>query len=266
LTVDFPEDVKKFNNFFSSIDINKKIPEFPEVTSEKLKIFLSTRNVLSEYYDIQKDELQLSRHTVKAPFDGTYTEVFLEEGAYINTGGRIARAIRTDMLELEVPLEKFDAQWVNIGDKVEVLSKSRSLKWEGKVIRKNQFVDPNTQSQGVFIRIQNDKEKPLLVGEYLQAHFPGHPIDNVMEIPMNAVFNSDEVFIINDGRLHKRVINIIKVNQNSLLFNGLKDSEIVVVQPLINVMEGTHVITREEMKVQNKNNPDKKTDDNQQSK
>lgn len=241
IKIDYPEYETQFRKFFTSIDVNKKLPDLPELKSEKLEIFLASRNVLSDYYGILKDELQLSRHTVVAPFKGTYSDVYLEAGAYTNMGGRVAHAIQTDVLELELPLEKFDAEWVKIGDKVKVSSASRNTNWQGKVVRKSKFVDPNTQSLGVFIRINNSKEKPVLVGEYLKANLPGRSVSNVMEIPRNAVFNSNEVFVVNDGILQKKIINVIKVNEKSLIFNGLKEGEMIVMQPLINVLEGTLV-------------------------
>ena len=207
----------------------------------KLKIFLASRNVISEYYNIQRDELQLNRRTVRAPFNGTYKEVYMEMGAYTNTGGKVARAIRTDEMELEVPLKRVDATWVNIGDPVIIHSEKRALNWKGKVIRKSAYVDENTQSQEIFINIPFDRNKPLLAGEYLLATFPVRPIENVMEIPRNSVFNSNEVFVVNNGRLAKRQINVIKENERTLIFNGLAEGDSVVVQQLINVSEGTMV-------------------------
>ena len=241
LAVDYPQEAQRFRNFFNSIDLNRQLPDFPEVAQEQLKIFLASRNVLSEYYDIKQDELKLSRHTVVAPFDGTYQEVYMEAGAYTNTGGRVAHIIRTDILELEVPLKRFDARWVKVGDEVDIQSEERSLSWQGLVVRKSQFVDPDNQSQGVFIRVQNDPQKPLLAGEYLRASFPGQPVEEVMEVPRNVVFNTNEVFIVNDTRLHKRHIDIVKINENTLLFKGLREGAMLVMQPLINVQEGTKV-------------------------
>ncbi len=246
IAVDFPEKEQTFRDFFSSVEIDKKLPEFPEISSEKLKIFLASRNILPEYLNIQKDELQLSRHTLRAPFNGTYREVYLEAGAYINMGGRIARAIRTDKMELEVPLERIDADWVKPGDKARVISDRGDYEWEGYVIRKNQFVDPNTQSQGIFIQLKNNSKMPLLAGEFLHAEFPGHPVSGVMEMPRNAVVNSNEVFVVVDGRLEKRNINVVKVNERTLLFNGLKEGEVLVMQPMVNMLEGTLVKTGKE--------------------
>ena len=242
IAIDFPQHGDLFNEFFNSIDLEKQLPPFPETNDEKLRIFLASRNILSEYYTIQKDELQLSRHTVIAPFDGTYDMVYMEAGAYTNSGGRVAHAIRTDLLELEVPLERFDADWVKIGDLVTIRSDREDFTWTGEVIRKSQFVDPNTQSQIIFVRVKNHQRIPLLVGEYPRAEFPGHPVDNTMEVPRNVSFNTNEVFIIVDGRLQKRTINIVKENETTLLFDGLEEGAVLVMQPLINVQEGTQVI------------------------
>jgi hypothetical protein len=111
------------------------------------------------------------------------------------------------------------------------------------VIRKSKFVDENTQRQEVFVRLDNGGSQPLLAGEYLVASFPVRPIDNVMEIPRNAVFNFDEVFLVKSGRLAKARINVIKENERTLLFNGLDEGDTLVVQQLINVSEGTLVVT-----------------------
>lgn len=241
IRIDYPQHEEVYMDFFSSISLDRPMPPFPEIKDEKLRIFLTSRNVLSQYYNLRKDELQLSRRTVRAPFTGTFTQVNMEVGAYTNAGGRVARAINTGELELEVPVDRFDSDWIKIGDRVQVHSGSRELTWAGTVIRKSQFIDPNTQSQGVFIHIKNNGEFPLLSGEYYSAEFPGHPVKGVMEVPRSIVFNTNEVFVIVGNRLEKRVANIVKVNENTVLFNGLEEGEILVMQPLINVLEGTLV-------------------------
>lgn len=242
--LDYPEHEKEYRTFFESIDIDRPLPPLPDIKDEKLKIFLAGKNIISDYYSIKKDELQLSRHTVRAPFNGTYSVVNMEAGSYANPGTKVAHAIATDELEIEVPLERFNSGWVKIGDKVKLSSPLRDRKWTGKVIRKGSFVDPATQSQLVFVKVDKHKgEDRMLPGEYIRADFPGQEIKDAMEIPRNAVFNTNEVFIVMDGRLQKRHIEIIKKNENSLIFKGLEVGNMIVIQPLINVTEGTMVET-----------------------
>ena len=66
-------------------------------------------------------------------------------------------------------------------------------------------------------------------------------IANSMLLPRNAVFNSNEVFIVVDGKLKKREINVIKWNESTLVFNGLNEGDKVVAEPLINVRENSPV-------------------------
>jgi len=242
LVIDYPDHEQAFRDFFSSISVDKPLPPLPEIDNDQLKIFLASRDVISEYYNIQRDELQLNRRTVTAPFDGTYIEVSMEVGAYANAGGRVARAIRTDQLEQEVPLRRSDAAWVKIGDPVSVTTKDGII-FKGRVIRKSKFVDENTQRQSVFIHMENGGSQSLMAGEYFVATFPVRPITHVMEIPRNAVFNFDEVFLVKSGRLSKATIHVVKENERTLFFNGLDEGDTLVVQQLINVSEGTLVMT-----------------------
>ncbi len=241
IKVDYPQHEKIFMDFFSSIDFKKDLPKFPDVKDNQLKVFLASRNVQSDYFGIQKDELQLKRYSVYASFNCTLTDVYLEVGSYTNMGGRVAHAIRTDQIEMEVPMQRFDADWVNIGDPVKVSAESTGLEWTGKVIRKAQMVDENTQSRGIFVNLSPKPGQQVLIGEYLFAEFPGQTIEDAMEIPRTSVFNSNEVFVVVDGRLLKKEINIIKTTENSLIFNGVDSTLMLVTQPLINVLEGTPV-------------------------
>jgi len=243
IKIDYPDYEKMFTGFFNSVNIYKDLPPMPEIDNEQLKVFLASRNVLNEYYGIRRDELKLKRHSVYAPFNGTYSDVYFEAGAYVNTGGRVAHAIQTDVLELEVPVKRSDAIWINKGDKVKVRRDNDNSEFTGEVIRKGSFIDEDTQSQAIFIRIRSSKNNPLLNGEYLVAHFPGHLIDETMEIPRNAVFNTDQVFIVNNERLEKRTIDIVKLNEKTLVFRGLEEGQVLVTQPLVNVQEGTMVRT-----------------------
>jgi hypothetical protein len=47
--------------------------------------------------------------------------------------------------------------------------------------------------------------------------------------------------VIVDGRLEKRIANVIKENEKTLIFNGIEEGAVLVMQPLINVLEGTLV-------------------------
>ncbi|MFA5329385.1 MAG: efflux RND transporter periplasmic adaptor subunit [Prolixibacteraceae bacterium] len=241
MKVDFPDDYESFLKFFNSVDLNRDLPELPTASNEKLKIFLASRNILSDYYSIRQNEKQLSRHTFYAPFDGTFTLVNFEVGAYVNAGSQIAKMIRTDELEIEVPVENTQSVWIKIGDKVNVFSRDKTSFSSGRVVRKSNFVDPGSQSRSIFVKVENPGKSDLLAGEYKLVEFPGQNISGAMEIPRSAVFNTNEVFVVIEGKLKKRVLNILKWNEKTLIFNGIDEGLKVVVEPLINVQENSPV-------------------------
>lgn len=241
MKVDYPQHLDAYEMFFRAIDLEQDIPEMPVVKDEKLKIFLASRNVFSAYYGIKQDEKRLERHSLYAPFDGTFTQVNFEVGGYVNTGGQIAKMIRTDHVEIEVQVPNSESKWIKIGDKTSVISNDGSSPKVGKVVRKSDFIEPSTQSRSIFVHLTSSANDELLTGEYKVVEFPGQIIRNAMEIPRNCVFNTSTVYTIVDGKLKKREINVLKRNETTLIFNGIEQGAKIVVEPLINVKENMPV-------------------------
>lgn len=239
IKIDYAESFDKYVAFFNSIKITEPLPPLPDPDSEQEKVFLASRNILNDYYNIKSAEVRLSRYKMYAPFDGTFTKVFLEAGSVANPGSRIASMIRTDKLELEVPVRIEDAYWINVGDKVKLSTKDRHLSWTGKVVRKSNFMDPSSQAITVYVALSPEKDKPLFQGQYLFAEFASKTLEGTMIIPRNAVFDKDKVFTVEDGLLKEHTINILKKNETTVLFSGLPEGVEVVVEPQVNAKDGT---------------------------
>jgi len=241
IRIDFPESYSKYEKFFNSLEINEPLPELPKIDSDKEKVFLASRNILNDYFSIKSAEVRLSRYRLYAPFDGTFTMVYLEPGSVANPGSRIASMIRTDKLELEVPVRIDDAYWINVGDEVQVSTKDLHTHWTGKVVRKSNFMDPSSQTLMIYIALESGKDKPLYQGQFLQAEFASKTLENSMEIPRNAVFEKNKVFTVENGKLKENQVNILKANETTVIFNGLPEGSLLVVEPLVNAREGVNV-------------------------
>ncbi|MCF8234903.1 MAG: HlyD family efflux transporter periplasmic adaptor subunit [Bacteroidales bacterium] len=241
LNIDYPESYDKWYDFFKKIEIDEPLPELPAISSDQVKTFLAGRNILTDYYTIKSNEERFKKYQVHAPFKGSFAEVYLEVGSIANPGSRVARIIRTDRLELDIPVEVEDVKWIEVGGEADVYTEDGELHWIGKISRKADFVDPKTQSVSVFVSIYPSQENPLYEGQYLRAVFQGRQLKDVMEIPRNAVFNRNQVFIVKDSLLHQKTIDIHKVNQESIIFSGLEEGVDVVVEPLVNIPEKAKV-------------------------
>ncbi len=241
LRISFPKNYEEWNSFMESIDIDSKLPDLPELSSTQERIYMASRNILTNYYTIKSAEANFESYHIYAPFSGTITEVSLEEGAVANPGSRLGKIINTKNLELEVPVEIGSAKWLKVGQRVEVYDSKKTSSWKGKIVRKSQNVNPTTQSINVYISLNSTSKNPLYKGEYLEAIFGGIKLFNVMEIPRKAVFNQNEVFIVKDGLLEKREIIIEKINKDKIYLSGLENGVEIVAEPLINASENTKV-------------------------
>ena len=240
LKIDFKESYDAWLGFFNSIDINLDLPQIPMAMSNKEKIFLASRNILNDYYTIKSAEIRLKKYAIEAPFDGSFTNVLFEVGSTINPGGRLGTIIQTNLLTLEIPIKAQDIHWLSIGDKVDI-STANSNKIIGKIVRIADFVMSETQSVSVYVDIKPQSNVKLFDGMYLNASFNGEALKGVMEMPRNAVFNDSKVFIVEDNRLKLATIKVHKVNEKTLIFSGIPEGQILVVEPLINVSEGMKV-------------------------
>ncbi len=238
IKIDFPESFQKYQDFFNSIKIDKPLPELPQLDSDKEKVFLASRNILNDYFNIKSSEVRLSKYKLYAPFNGTFTAVYLEPGSVANPGSRIASMIRTDKLELEVPVRIGDAYWIHIGDIVKVSTKDRHLNWMGKVVRKSDFMDPSSQAITVYVALASKKDKPLYQGQYLRAEFASKTIESSMEMPRSAVFSKNKVFTVEDGKLKENQVEILKNMETTVIFSGLPEGVELVVEPLVNAKDG----------------------------
>lgn len=243
LKIDYSDDYDRWVAFFESVETTGNLPDLPEVPTNQLKIFLASRNILSEYYAIKSDEERLRKYTIRAPYSGAFQSVMLEVGSVANPGSRIAQIIKTTELEVEVPMEVTSATWLSIGDKASFFTEDGRPAGEGTVKRITSYVDVPTQSINIFLSVTKMQQQ-LFPGEYLRVSFPGLTISNAMEIPRNAVFNRNQVFIVGEkGYLNKQRINLLKINEYTVVFNGIPEGAEVVTEPLANANENVQVQT-----------------------
>ncbi len=229
LKIDFPDNYDQWDDYYNNIDFDKTLPVLPKNLSPKAKAFLATKNILSEYFAIKSLEENLTKYTLTAPYNGSIQSVSIEIGSVVNPGSVVASIIRTDRLELKVPIELKDFENISIGSKVSIFPEGNQGKsWTGKVVRKADFVDANTQSVSVYISI-DDPKGDVYDGMYLRAVIPGKIIKEGMRIQRSIVQNKSEVFVVENNKLQTKRINIAQVTQDEVIFNGLTPGSMLVV-------------------------------------
>lgn len=233
LRLDYPDSYANWHSFFEQIDIENPMPPLPTPGSSRERIFLASRNILSDYYSILGDEARLQKHFIRADFTGAFNNISQEPGAVVNPGTRLATIVRTDLYELEVPVITDEVKMLSVGDSVMVSSDNTTREWRGEISRIGAVVNPSSQAVSVFVAIPG--EKGLFDGMYLTACLYGSILDEVMEMPRNAVFSNNHVYILEENTLVEKPVEIIKKNPETIFLRGPEEGEMLVIEPLLNV-------------------------------
>ena len=239
IATDFSNEFDKWNNFFNSINVDELIPTFPNFETAREKNFIISRNILSEYLSIKSDEFKLSKYQQLAPFSGTIVDAFSDQGAIVNPGSPVIQIMRNDDLEIEVPVSLKYMDKINIGDEV-ILSENDNVE-TAKVVRKGEFINPKTQSVPVYIK--PDKGHSLYYGMYVQAEIKIKSKELVAKIPRKSVFGKNKLFILHiDSTIHSKKIDIKSKDDNFFYVMGLRDSTIIINQPLIDAKDSLKIV------------------------
>ncbi len=230
MKVDFPDEFDKWNNFFNQINPDKFLPELPEINSTKEKVYLSANSVLTNYYSLQQQEIELSRYTLRAPFNGTIVSTTKNVGGAATAGSELASILRTDRLEIVVPVLPLDAQWISIGDSAS-LTDSKGINYNVKVSRIAQFVDESTQTVNVYFSYIPGAHSKLLQGEYVDVTIYGKKVKG-FEIPREALVDGNAIYTLKDKKLIKTKITVLSSLDDSYIIKGLDEGENAVIESL----------------------------------
>lgn len=226
LKVDYNEEYDKWIAFFRAIDVEKPLPALPEIKSNKEKVFLAANNVLSNYYTLRQQEIILTRYTIRAPFNGSFKTVNREIGSVSSPGTELATLIRTDKLEVTVPVFPSDLAYINKGDKVSIVNHS-GIEKLATVSRISDFVDASTQSVNIYMNYYASGSLGFLEGEYVDVNFSGELIEG-FEIPREAVFSGNKVYVLEDQKLKVTEVKILRQLDDTYIIT-LENSDAMIV-------------------------------------
>ena len=242
IKIDFPNSFNTWQSYFNDIKLNESLPSLPETKSAKEKTFLAAKNILSEYYAIKSEEENLKKFYIYAPFNGSIVTINYQLGSVVNPGANIGTIISTDELELEVPVEQRDIEFVQKGKTVTIVDESDfEQNWIGKITRIADFIDPNSQSVSVFINIQKRSKYEALDGLFLKARIPGKSVKDATEVPRRILKNKNEIFIVQDSVLVTRKVRVHKVSENNAIISGLEPGDMMVTDRPSNASENMKV-------------------------
>jgi len=239
IKVDFPEEYLVWQNYFDSCQFGKEVDALPETENPRIKLFLSRFNVYKLYFIVRDLEILLEKHFFYAPFDGSIVSTDLRVGSTARNGTALGEIINLEQMEVAVPIEADDISWVDTEESVVFTSTDISGEWTGRIARIGSAIDTRTQTVQVYMSIDNHGAVSLLNGVFLEAHIPGRLVENAYEVPPKAIYEDGFVYVIDEGRLERRDIKIVRREDTRVVVTGgLESGDTLVVDIMQGVAPG----------------------------
>ena len=209
---------------------------------------------------VNSAEKKLNKTEIVAPYAGRIQSVNIDLGTTIIPGQPVGALYTSSEIEVTLAVKDNDLQFLSIpmdGRKldpseqalVEIRSfyKGKNQTWIGRLERVDGVIDPVTRMINLITVFKNDfieTDKPNLpIGLFVEAQIDGIILKDIFSIPVNAISENNEVYIVNnDSELVSRQLSILKKYSDFVIVkDGLKAGERIVISKLSTASNGIKV-------------------------
>jgi RND family efflux transporter MFP subunit len=190
-------------------------------------------------------EESLEECRIKAPFNGTVSEVFVEQGIQVNPGTAILKLVDLSTIEVSIPVPEGEIGRIKIGQKA--LIDVPALNITG--------IEAHVELKGVTAASPSHTYRCTLVPEKKQTNlYPGMVckvrLSEVTEslrirIPASAVemdSNGRFVWVVNDGVVGRKYVTVDGYQEQGVIISsGLEPGDKVIVKGSAKVSTGMKV-------------------------
>lgn len=229
--LDFSSEKNKWVSFLNSIKEKSRLPELPTFLSNKEKMFMTSRGILAEYYNIKSAEARMEKYVYIAPFSGTVLETYAEPGAIANPGTRIARIAKTNDFEIKVPISVDNIANYQKQGSVQFFTADGILVGSGNINRISEVINQQTQSVDVYYSIRPIANQKIYSGLFLNAAINQSAVKESITLPRIAV-TENTVNVLKNGAIVAREIQIVGNKPDSLYVFGLQNGEHVILEKI----------------------------------
>lgn len=208
-------------------------------------------NIAAARERIVKAEQDLAYTEIKAPFDAVIDQQLVEYGQFIATGRPVARLLSSAMAEVRLPLTPAEAGFLASSPGETVVLSARigeqEQQWRGRLARIESRVEQESRVVPVVVEVDSPFDparhaQPLPLGLFVTAALPGRPIGDAVRLPSSVMHAQDTVFVVADGALQRRPVEVALREGNTVVINGgLKTGDQVVTTRLELMFEGMKV-------------------------
>ncbi len=176
----------------------------PALVARKPQLNQANANLKAAKARVADAELGLKRTSYTYPFNGRVVESLIEEGQFLQAGQSYGRVYQKDALEILIPVEDSILQWVKPNEtnaNIKTMYRGQLQNIPAKIERIGGELNTQTRFANLIaVPLGNEWEK-LLPGTFVEITIEGPRIDNIMNIPNEAIQGQNGVWIVKDDNI-----------------------------------------------------------------
>ncbi|HET9741810.1 MAG TPA: efflux RND transporter periplasmic adaptor subunit [Terriglobales bacterium] len=208
-------------------------------------------NVAASEANVRRLEQMEGFKRIYAPFSGVITKRNIDVGALINAGNmgtnqELFDIAQVDPLRVYVSVPQTYSPAIQVGMKAFLEQREYAgQKFEGKVVRTSDAIDPATRTLLTEVDLPNSKGK-ILPGAYGQVHFAAHIATPRLTVPINALLFRAEgpraAIVGADKKVKLQPVVIGRDYGSSVeILEGLQPTDEIIVNPADSLEDGEQV-------------------------
>lgn len=246
-------DLKRIRELYNENNVSEQALDDALLAVEQQTATLEQRRI-----SLARAERALQDTRLTAPYDGVVHGVSADLGKQLSVNEKVAEVIDTSRLEVRFTLS--NAQYGRIiesggpieGRPVNVAWQvgDETLEFAATLQRVGAEIDSTTGGVELYAVIANAEESPLRPGAFVWTTMADKVYEGVMQVPDSALYGDDTVYVVRNGRMEARRIDIQGYAGDTLLFlptaeAPIADGEQVVVTQIREGGAGIRVEIRE---------------------
>jgi len=225
-------DHERAKELFAEKNVSEQFMDTAELDMLQQEAIVEQREIA-----VEQAARDLTDSRLVAPFDGVIGDVNANLGKQISGFGADKVADLIDMSELEVRFSLSNAQYGRLIDSdTPVVGRPVGVSWQvgnevltysGRIERVGAEIASTTGGVDAYAVIDTaGKQVDLRPGAFVSVALLDRRFADVLEAPESALYGEDIIYVIQDGRLSERRIDIQGYAGNNILFTALGDTQI----------------------------------------
>ena len=245
-------DLKRIEKLYAENNVSEQALDDARLAVDQQQAVFEQRRI-----GLVRAQRALTDSRLVAPFTGVLSGVSVNTGKNLTANDKVADLIDTARLEVSFTLS--NAQFGSIVESGEsITGRTAEVTWqvgdkqmtyEATVERVGAEIDSTSGGVILYAAIKPDARTLLRPGAFVAVRMRDKHYKNVLRAPDSALYDNNKVFVIQDGRLAARIVEVVGHDGSEMLFRDsaaapINDGEQVVITQIREGGEGIKVEIR----------------------